>query len=39
MNDELKTIYEILLDENSTCTSCELRLRVLEELAKMGVEE
>jgi hypothetical protein len=39
MNDELKTLYEILLDENSTCTSCELRLRMLEELEKFGVEE
>lgn len=39
MNDELKAIYEILLDENSTCTSCELRLRLLEELERMGVEE
>ena len=39
MNEELKAIYEILLDENSNCTSCELRLRVLEELEKMGVEE
>lgn len=37
--DKIKVVLEELLDENSPCSSCELRLRFLEELEKLGVEE
>lgn len=37
--DKVQEVIDVLLDENSPCTSCELRLRMLEELEKMGVEE
>jgi hypothetical protein len=37
--DKLQEVMNVLLDENSHCTSCELRLRMLEELEKMGIEE
>ena len=37
--DKVQEVMNMLLDENSPCTSCELRLRMLEELEKMGIGE
>lgn len=35
--DEVQEAMDVLLDENSPCTSCELRLRMLEVLDNIGI--
>ena len=35
--DKVQEAMDVLLDENSPCTSCELRLRILEVLDNIGI--
>ena len=35
--DKVQEAMDVLLDENSHCTSCELRLRILEMLDNIGI--
>lgn len=37
--DKIKEIYDVFMNDDSVCTSCELRMMILEALEELMVEE